>query len=169
MKLRRRCFVLFFVYFLGHPFANHAQVISATTDSVELDGIRLPEMVDYIKARSFSMEDYLGKKGFNKIQNNKESYFVNESAKSRVFLSLKENNQLLPKSIAGLKQDYIAIRSENSSFKATVEKIIEELKTDENFSVDTDTGKGEISFYSIKKDFYIKIFSSAGYELIAVY
>ena len=159
----------FFIIFIIYPYINQAQVISATTDTADLTGIRLAEMVDYIKGHSFSLDGYLKKKGFNKIEHNGESYFINESAKSRVYLSVKENNQLLPKSIAGLKQDYIAIKSENSSFKATVEKIIDELKTDENFSVNTEPGKGEISFYSIKKDFYIKIFSSAEYELVAIY
>lgn len=169
MNFRRCIFFIVFAFFIVLPFTNRAQVISATIDTADLTGIRLAEMVDYIKGHSFSMEDYLKKKGFNKIDDNKESYFQNESSRSWVYLDVKENYNLLPKSIADLKQEYIIIKSLNSSFKSTIEKIIYDLKTDDNFSADINSGKGEFSFYSIKKDFYIKIFSTGEYDLIAVY
>jgi hypothetical protein len=169
MKFCCRIFFILLTCFLIHPYTNHAQVISATTDTLDLDGIQLTEMVDYIKGHSFSMEDYLSRKGFNKNNNSKDSYFYNEAAKSWIYLAATQNNNLLPKSIAALKQEYIAIKSQNSHFKATIEKIIYDLKTDDNFSVEIDYPKGEYNFYSIKKDFYIKILSAGDYNLIAVY
>lgn len=162
-------FIVLITGFLICPRTGNAQAISATTDTVELEGIPLSKMVDYIQQHNFSMEDYLKKKGFYKNDSNKEYCFHNDSTQSKVYLTVTEKNQALPKSITSLKQDVIVIKSTNKRFDASFEQIINELKNDENFSVEIDPYKGEYSFYSIKSDFYIKILFAKEYELIAIY
>lgn len=169
MKPCRGIYFILLTFFLVYPHSNQAQTISTTTDTLDLDGIPLIEIVDYIKGHYFSIEDYLKKKGYEKNGSSEKSYFYKESTKSLIYLSASLDNHLLPKSIADIKQEYIVIKSKNSIFKAALEQIIDDLKNDDNFGVDIDYYKGEYNFYSIKKDFNIKILSNAGYELIAVY
>jgi hypothetical protein len=144
-------------------------VISDTVDTINLDGIQLVELVDYVKDHSFSMEDYLKKKGFNKNDNGNETCYRNGPSTCWVYLTASAGGRQMPESIAAIKQDLIVIKSNTGNFKATIEKIIYDLKTDDNFAVDINHYKGEYSFYSIKKDFYIKILFNNEYDLIAIY
>lgn len=169
MKPCHGTYFFLFTFFLIYSHSNQAQTVSKITDSLDLDGIPLIEMVDYIKGHYFSIEDYLKRKGYDKNGNSEKSYFYNDATKSSIYLSAITDNQLLPKSIAELKQDYIVIKSKNSSFKDSIEKIIYDLKTDDNFSVDIDNQNNEYNFYSIRKDYYIKIILADEYNVIAVY
>ncbi|OQP59821.1 hypothetical protein [Niastella populi] len=169
MKPVQGIYFILLLFFLAYPHSNKAQTVSKITDSLDLDGIPLIEMVDYIKGHYFSIEDYLKRQGYEKNGNTEKSYFFNDATKSSIYLSATTDNHLLPKSITELKQDYIVIKSKNSSFKDSIEKIIYDLKIDENFSTDIDHRNEEYTFYSIKKDFNIKIIFTGEYNLLAVY
>lgn len=159
-------FIILTTCFLAYSYTGRAQVISDTVDTINLDGIQLVELVDYVKGHSFSIEDYLKEKGFNKNGNGKESCYHNGSSTCWVYLTASDSSRI-PESIAAIKQDFIVIKSNNSNFKETIEKIIYDLKIDDNFAVDH--YKGEYSFYSIKNDYYIKILFNNEYDLIAIF
>jgi hypothetical protein len=170
MKPSCRGICLFLLtFFLLHSYSNQAQTISIATDPIDLNGIPLIDLVDYIKGHYFSIDEYLKKKGYQKDSSNDKNHFYNAADKSSIYLSATMNGHILPKSIATLKQEYIAIRSNNNRFKDSIEKIIYDLKIDDNFSADIDARNEEYSFYSIKKDFYIKIVLGNEYSVVAVY
>ena len=123
MKIRRSLTNCFFIFLttciLVYPYTGRGQVISDTADTINLHGMQLVELVNYIKDHSFSIEDYLKMNGFYKNDNGKERCYQNESSKCRVYLT-DSYNQHIPGSIVDIKQECIVIKSKDSNFKETI-------------------------------------------------